>query len=118
MVATCSFASSKEEQKAALSELFNGPNDSEEQTVTAKYGSEFVSLVSERVGDLTDYKGLDCRAEVSLFSNGSVEKVTLSNQNILCRKVFNTVWDIGSFSLPNNITESNKLRKFRLYISP
>ncbi|ENG7994567.1 cell envelope integrity protein TolA [Vibrio vulnificus] len=117
-VSISSSASSKEEQEAALNEIFKGLSNGTEDSVTSRYASKYVGLINEQLGELKDYKGLDCRAKVSLSSNGSIEHVELANQNILCRKVFNSVWEIGSFPLPNDITEANKLRELSLSIVP
>ncbi|HGF5057734.1 TPA: cell envelope integrity protein TolA [Vibrio parahaemolyticus] len=117
-VSIVSSASSKAEQEAALNEILKGLSNGTEDSVTSRYASKYVGLINEQLGELKDYKGLDCRAKVSLSSSGSVEHVELVNQNILCRKVFNSVWDIGSFPLPSDITEANKLRELSLSIAP
>ena len=118
LVSTASFASSKAEQEAALKEILKGLHSDVEETVAAKYASKYVGLINVQLGELTRFKGLDCRAQIALSSTGNVENVTLSNQNVLCRKVFNAVWDIGSFPLPNDAKEADKLRKLSLNINP
>ncbi|ENY3838738.1 cell envelope integrity protein TolA [Vibrio cholerae] len=117
-ISIASSASSRAEQEAALNEIFKGLSSGIEDTVTSNYASKYIGLINKQLGDLKDYSGLDCRARVSLSSNGSVEHVDLNNQNRLCRKVFNAVWDIGSFPLPSDITEANKLRQLSLSIAP
>ncbi|EIY8044260.1 cell envelope integrity protein TolA [Vibrio vulnificus] len=117
-VSSASSASSRAEQEAALNEIFKGLSSGIEDSVTSKYASKYIGLINKQLGELKDYKDLDCRAKVSLSSNGSVEYVELDNQNRLCRKVFNAVWDIGSFPLPSDITEANKLRQLSLSIAP
>ncbi|MCX8905839.1 cell envelope integrity TolA family protein [Vibrio parahaemolyticus] len=117
-VSIASTASSKAEREVALNEIFKGLSNGTEDSVTSRYASKYVGLINEQLGELKNYKGLDCRVKVSLSSNGSVEHVELANQNVLCRKVFNSVWDIGSFPLPSDITEANKLREFGLSIAP
>ncbi|HCE3716057.1 hypothetical protein CGK04_23015 [Vibrio parahaemolyticus] len=118
LVSTASLASSKAEQEAALLEILKGLHSDVEETVAAKYASKYVGLINVQLGELTRFKGLDCRAQIALSSTGNVENVTLSNQNVLCRKVFNAVWDIGSFPLPSEAKEANKLRKLSLNINP
>ncbi|HGF7366363.1 TPA: cell envelope integrity protein TolA [Vibrio cholerae] len=117
-ISIASSASSRAEQEAALNEIFKGLSSGVEDTVTSRYGSKYIGLINKQLGDMKDYKGLECRARVSLSSNGSVEHVDLDSQNRLCRKVFNAVWDIGSFPLPSDITEANKLRQLSLSIAP
>ncbi|MBN3495499.1 hypothetical protein JL456_21920 [Vibrio neptunius] len=117
-VSVVALASSKAEQEAALNEILKGLNNDTEDSVIASYGAKYTVLVSEQLGELADYKGLDCRAKVSLSSTGRVEHVEIDNQNRLCRKVFNTVWDMGSFPLPNDVVEANKLRLFSFAIAP
>ncbi|HCM1428336.1 TPA: cell envelope integrity protein TolA [Vibrio parahaemolyticus] len=118
LVSTVSLASSKTEQEAALNEILKGLHSDVEETVAAKYASKYVGLINVQLGELTRFKGLDCRAQIALSSIGNVENVTLSNQNVLCRKVFNAVWEIGSFPLPSEAKEANKLRKLSLNINP
>ncbi|HCE2133902.1 hypothetical protein CGH22_23250 [Vibrio parahaemolyticus] len=118
ILSTASLASSKAEQEAALNELLKGLHSDVEETVATKYASKYVGLINVQLGELTRYKGLDCRAQITLSSTGNVEHVILSNQNVLCRKVFNAVWDIGSFPLPNDAKEADKLRKLSLNINP
>ncbi|EJN8559907.1 cell envelope integrity protein TolA [Vibrio alginolyticus] len=118
LVSTASLASSKAEQEAALNEILKGLHSDVEETVAAKYASKYVGLINVQLGELTRFKGLDCSVQIDLSSTGNVENVTLSNQNGLCRKVFNAVWEIGSFPLPSEAKEANKLRKLSLNINP
>ena len=117
LVSSLSFASSKVDREAVLNEIFKGLNGGVEEAVIASYSSQYIDLINDRLDKPTSFTGLNCRAKVSLASSGTVEHVKLSNQNELCRKVFNTVWDIGSFPLPNDVIDANKLRKFHLSIN-
>ncbi|HGS5259583.1 TPA: cell envelope integrity protein TolA [Vibrio cholerae] len=108
----------KESQKEALDRIFNGINGGSAQTASITYATLYTEKVRERLGDISEYKGFNCRALVSLSNNGIVEHVDISSQNILCRKIFNAVWDISTFPLPENEIEASKLKKFSLSVSP
>ncbi len=108
----------KESQKEALDRIFNGINGGSAQTASITYATLYTEKVRERLGDISEYKGFNCRALVSLSNNGIVEYVDISSQNILCRKIFNAVWDISTFPLPENEIEASKLKKFSLSVSP
>ena len=118
-VSMVSFASSQTEQEQFdLNNTFEGLETDTEESVTSEYASIYHGLINEQLGELNVYKDLDCRAEISLSSRGAVEHVALSNQNVLCRTVFNAVWEIGSFPLPIDVKEADKLRKLSIIISP
>ncbi|WP_038211647.1 cell envelope integrity protein TolA [Vibrio orientalis] len=117
-----SFSSSQteQEQMAALNKLFEGLETYTdiEESVTSRYASIYHSLIKEKLGELNLNKDLDCRAEISLSSLGVIEHVEISNKNVLCQTVFNAVWEIGSFPLPVDVNEADKLRKLSIIIKP
>ncbi|MGM6109067.1 hypothetical protein ABLA17_19515 [Vibrio parahaemolyticus] len=117
-VSNTTSASSKVDQEAALKAIFKGINSGVEDSVASHYRAKYIDLINKNIGDLTDYKGLDCYAKVLLSSNGRVELVELANQNLLCRKFFNVVWDIGSFPFPNDVVKANELRRLSFSIVP
>lgn len=85
---------------------------------TDRYVSIYYQLLQRELGDLDGYRGQDCRAEIRLSESGHVENVKLSDQKELCRKVFNTVWDVGSFPMPDDLAEASKLQTLHFTVAP
>ncbi|MDE1236596.1 cell envelope integrity protein TolA [Vibrio aestuarianus] len=75
-------------------------------------------MVQDKLGDISELKGYECRLKVSLSDTGNVEHVSMSNQNALCRKGFNAVWEVGNFPMPDSKEDAKKLKDINLMLIP
>ncbi|CAH8242503.1 cell envelope integrity protein TolA [Vibrio aestuarianus] len=111
-------AASKPAQEIALNEIFNGLKDNSTISKPVRYGAIFTKLVQDKLGDVSELKGYECRLKVSLSDSGNVEHVSMSNQNALCRKGFNAVWEVGNFPMPDKKEDAKKLKDINLMLIP
>lgn len=117
-LSTNAIGSTRAEQEAALNKIFDGLKDSSSGAKSARYGAKFTKLVQDRLGDISELKGYECRLKVSLSDTGNVEHVSMSNQNALCRKGFNAVWEVGNFPMPDSKEDAKKLKDINLTLVP
>ncbi len=117
-VSTNAIGSTRAEQEQALNKIFAGLEDHSSGSKSAKYAAKFTKLVQDKLGDISELKGYECRLKVSLSDTGNVEHVSMSNQNALCRKGFNAVWDVGNFPMPDSKEEAKKLKDINLTLVP
>lgn len=117
-ISTNAIGSTRAEQEAALNKIFTGLKYSSSDSKSANYGAKFTKLVQDKLGDISELKGYECRLKVSLSDTGNVEHVSMSNQNALCRKGFNAVWEVGNFPMPDSKEDAKKLKDINLTLIP
>ncbi len=117
-ISTNAVGTIRAEQESALNKIFEGLKDSSSGSKSANYGAKFTKLVQDQLGDISELKGYECRLKISLSDTGNIEHVSMSNQNALCRKGFNTVWDVGNFPMPDNKEYVKKLQNINLILVP
>jgi membrane protein involved in colicin uptake len=117
-VSTNAIGSTRAEQEQALSKIFSGLEYRSSGSKSAHYGAKFTKLVQDKLGDISELKGYECRLKVSLSDTGNVEHVSMSNQNALCRKGFNAVWEVGNFPMPDKKEDAKKLKDINLMLIP
>ncbi|EKO3967530.1 hypothetical protein EI372_22985 [Vibrio fluvialis] len=114
-VSTNAIGSTRAEQEAVLNKIFDRLEDSSSGSKSAQhYGAKFNKLVQDKLGDISELKGYECRLSVSLSDTGNVEHVSMSNQNALCRKGFNAVWEVGNFPMPDS--KATDYSGFEIYL--
>lgn len=111
-------ASYQEELQDKLDQILRDSQADLGNTEANRYLAINSNLINKKLGSLKEYEGQDCTAIVSLSDDGSVKNVDLSNQQELCRKVFNTVWSISRFPMPADKDERDKLTTMRLRVRP
>lgn len=117
-ISTNAIGSTRAEQEEALNKIFTGLKYSSSDSKSANYGAKFTKLVQDKLGDISELKGYECRLKVSLSDTGNVEHVSMSNQNTLCRKGFNAVWEVGNFPMPDKKEDAKKLKDINLMLIP
>ena len=85
---------------------------------TEDSSSIYVNLLIKKLGNLDKYEGLTCKLNISLTKAKKVKHVEMNTQNSLCRKAFNTIWDIESFALPDAKIEQEYIETINITLLP
>ncbi|EHU9447784.1 cell envelope integrity protein TolA [Vibrio vulnificus] len=97
----------------------------ESDSEISRWGEKYSEIINNGIGDLSEYRGSECRVYIFINDSGDINSVKTRNtidgnekENLLCDEVSSRIKNIKRFPVPDDYNVRRQIKSIFIVIKP